>query len=171
MAVPSVLKKTYGVSRPLTGNMLRPKVQLFVLAAQACEAGIRPSKRIANTFHQFCKKVHKEFPECRIYFLSIKPSIARWNLWSTMRAANNHIAAECTRDKRLIFVDIASDMLNDAEKPRKEIFKKDKLHMTRKGYVIWRNTLKPILLDSELQHEKQTPSENTVSGTDVTDTK
>ena len=116
--------------------------------------GIAPEK-IADTFRAFVKKVHDELPRCRIYFLSIKPSIRRWSLWSKMQMANNLITAECAKDKRLTFVDVASGMLDDEGKPRKEIFKKDNLHMTRDGYIIWRSALRPILVEAELQSETQ----------------
>ena len=113
---------------------------------------------IVETFRKFVKKIHKHFPECRIYFLSIKPSIARWHLWPEMNKANKLIKIECQKDKRLTFVDVASGMLNDEGKPRKNIFKSDNLHMNREGYVIWRNTLRPILIKSELKFEKQKPA-------------
>jgi len=114
--------------------------------------GIAP-ENIAGTFRAFVKKVHEKLPKCRIYCLSIKPSISRWSLWSKMQEANSLIAVECTNDKRLTFVDVASAMLNDEGNPRKEIFKADNLHMTRDGYVIWQNVLRPILIKAELQFE------------------
>ena len=114
--------------------------------------GIAPRK-VTDTFLAFAKKVRQKLPKCRIYFLSIKPSISRWNLWPRMKEANSLIAAECTKDKQLTFVDVASGMLDDKGNPRKEIFKKDNLHMTRAGYVIWRDTLRPILVKAELQFE------------------
>lgn len=120
--------------------------------------GISPQKFV-GTFRKFVDKVHKQFPECRIYFLSIKPSIKRWHLWSEMKEANRIIAAECSEDKRLSYVDVASGMLDDQGKPRDNIFQKDDLHMTRGGYVIWRDKLRPILIQSELQYEEQKPAE------------
>ena len=116
--------------------------------------GVVP-KKIADTFRAFVKKVHTELPKCRIYFLSIKPSIRRWSLWPKMKEANSLIAVECAKDKHLTFVDVSSGMLDDERNPRKKIFKKDNLHMTRDGYVIWRNALRPILLKAELQFEPQ----------------
>lgn len=113
------------------------------------------SEVIAETARSFVSKVHDQFPQCRIYFLSIKPSISRWYLWPKMKEANELIAAECSKDPRLTFVDIASGMLNDEGKPRKNIFKKDNLHMTREGYVIWRDALRPILMKSEFRYEEQ----------------
>lgn len=117
-----------------------------------------PPQTIAATFDEFVKKVHKRLPDCRMYFISIKPSIDRWSLWPKMKEANALIAARCANDKRLTFVDIAAGMLNGKEIPRGELFKKDNLHMTREGYMIWRDTLRPILMASELRYEREKPA-------------
>ena len=114
-----------------------------------------PPEEVAEKFQAFFQKVHKALPDCRIYVLSIKPSISRWTLWPKAQAANSLIKSQCEKDKRLTFVDLAPGMLDEQGSPRKEIFKEDKLHMTRAGYVIWRDILRPILLKGELQFERQ----------------
>ncbi|MDP6848266.1 MAG: SGNH/GDSL hydrolase family protein, partial [Kiritimatiellia bacterium] len=114
--------------------------------------GITPEK-IAATFQELVDKIHGELPECRFYFLAIKPSISRWHLWPKMNEANELIASKCKEDKRLTFVDVASGMLDDEGNPKKAIFKKDNLHMNRDGYVIWRDILRPVLVKTELQFE------------------
>lgn len=115
--------------------------------------GISP-ERIAEGFHAFVAKVHGQFPNCRIYFLSIKPSIKRWDMWSEMQDANGLIEAACKKDKRLTFVDVGSGMLDDNGMPKKDIFKEDDLHMVRSGYVIWKEALRPILIKEELPFER-----------------
>ncbi len=112
-------------------------------------------KKILNTFRLFVTEVHTELPQCRIYFLSIKPSISRWSLWQKMEKANNLIAQECSKDQRLTFVDVSSNMLDKEGKPQKELFLEDDLHMTKAGYLIWKDILKPILIEAELQFEQQ----------------
>ena len=114
--------------------------------------GIAPEK-ITEIFRTFAGKIHDKLPECRIYFLSIKPSINRWSMWTKMMEANSLIAAECAKDNRLVFVDVASGMLDIEGKPLKNIFLEDNLHMNRDGYLIWQNVLRPILLKAELQFE------------------
>jgi len=116
--------------------------------------GVSPT-RIAETFGKFVEKVHTQLPECRIYFISIKPSVSRWHLWPGMKEANDLVAARCASDRRLTYVDVASGMLNDEGTPLRSIFMKDNLHMTRDGYIIWRDVLKPVLLKSELKREKR----------------
>lgn len=114
--------------------------------------GIAPAK-IAETFRAFVAKVHAALPECRVYFLAIKPSIKRWQMWPQMVEANGLIAAECAKDDKLTYVDVATGMLASTGTPRAEIFKEDNLHMNRAGYVIWRDALRPILHSGELQYE------------------
>ena len=46
-------------------------------------------------------------------------------------------------------------MLNEKGNPQVEIFLEDELHMTRAGYTLWQNALKPILLETELQYESR----------------
>ncbi len=132
----------------------RPRAIVLYEGDNDIAQGIKP-KTIADTFRLFVDKIHGELPECRIYFLSIKPSIKRWHLWPKMKKANRLIAAACSKDERLTYVDVASGMLNDEGNPRKEIFQEDDLHMTRAGYILWQNALKPILLEAELQYEPQ----------------
>jgi len=113
---------------------------------------ISPGK-ISTTFTKFINKIHSELPECRIYFLSIKPSASRLNMWLQMEQANQLISKKCANDDRLFFIDISTAMLNEDGEPRDEIFLSDELHMNSSGYEIWTNILKPILMETELQFE------------------
>ena len=116
--------------------------------------GIAPEK-IRDTFSLLVDKVRKHLPETRIYVLSIKPSISRWTLWPEMEAANRLIEKYCSGEKHLVYVDVASAMLDEHREPRKDIFQKDNLHMTRAGFEIWRDVLRPILIKAELPFEAQ----------------
>ncbi|MEO1996524.1 MAG: GDSL-type esterase/lipase family protein, partial [Planctomycetaceae bacterium] len=131
----------------------RPRAIVLYEGDNDVAQNIAPAK-ISATFQLFVVKVHRELPQCRIYFLAIKPSIRRWNLWPRMQAANQNIAAICAKDPRLTYVDVAAGMLNDTGEPRPEIFMADKLHMKRPGYLIWRDALRPVLMRNELSDEK-----------------
>jgi lysophospholipase L1-like esterase len=115
-------------------------------------SGVAP-EQILETFRAFAAKVHAQLPECRFYVLSIKPSIKRWDMWADMQKANRLMAADCAKDARMTFVDVGAGMLDATGKPKEELFKQDKLHMQRGGYEIWRDTLRPILLKTELPFE------------------
>ena len=74
-----------------------------------------------------------------------------------MHQANSLIAAECAKQKKLAFVDIWQPMLGDDDRPRKELFQKDGLHLSHEGYTLWSKLLMPHIVasqDASLQHDK-----------------
>jgi lysophospholipase L1-like esterase len=130
----------------------KPRAVILYEGDNDIALGIAPAP-IAQTFRALVEKIHAQLPETRIYFLSIKPSISRWHMWPRMQEANALIADECAADERLVYVDVAAGMLDEEGKPRADIFKEDKLHMNRRGYEIWRDILRPIIIKAEWPHE------------------
>ena len=56
------------------------------------------------------------------------------------------IRAICERDDRLAFLDFGDAMLGWDEKPRRELFVEDGLHLSHQGYEIWTAVLRPFLV-------------------------
>lgn len=121
--------------------------------------GIDP-RTVAETFAAFAAEVRRKLPACRIYVLSIKPSISRWKLWPKAREANRLISEQCAGDPLLTFVDISAAMLDAQGQPRKELFRSDHLHMTREGYEVWRDVLRPVLMKAEAGFEPAARTED-----------
>jgi lysophospholipase L1-like esterase len=126
----------------------RPRAVVIYEGDNDLAQGVDPAA-VRDKFVALVAKIHAALPETRIYCLAVKPSIARWQLWPKMQQTNRLLAAECQRDKRLAFVDIARPMLNGDGHVKTDLFISDGLHMNRKGYVIWRDTLRPILMQRE----------------------
>jgi lysophospholipase L1-like esterase len=85
-------------------------------------------------------------PSAPVYFLAIKPSLARWDRWPLMRQANARIEAWADETERVVYVDVATPMLGADGEPRPELFIADGLHMSAEGYALWTTILKPVLL-------------------------
>jgi len=100
---------------------------------------------VAADFKKFTQKIHEALPETRILYLSIKPSLARWDKWPVMDRANKLIEAFTRTDKRLEFVDMTGTSLGPDGKPRAEFLQKDGLHLNEKGYEAWTAVLTPRL--------------------------
>ncbi len=100
-------------------------------------------------------RIHQQLPDCRIYFISAKPSPSRWMVWQQMDRFNKMLADTCADDKRLFFLDIGGPMLNEKGEPDPAIFKQDMLHMNRAGYELWKTTIRPVLIRNELLYEKR----------------
>ncbi len=109
-----------------------------------------PPELIILTARKLVRAIHAELPDCRLYFLSVKPSIKRWGLWPQMQEVNRAIHAMCEEDYRLTFVDIATPMLGPDGQYREDLYVEDDLHMTEEGYRIWKKILRPILMAGEL---------------------
>ena len=104
-----------------------------------------PSEQIVIAFERFVRAVHAKLPDTRILYIGIKPSLLRWNSVDRMRQANAMIRQFCERDDRLGFVDTDNAMLGWDEKPRKELYVADGLHLTPAGYQILTALVRPFL--------------------------
>ncbi len=104
-----------------------------------------PPAIVAELFRDFATAVRRQLPAARVFFLSIKPSPARWQDWPRMRQANELIRAHCARDSLLGFIDVAGPMLDARGLPRPEIFREDSLHLNRRGYELWTTHVRAAL--------------------------
>jgi lysophospholipase L1-like esterase len=100
---------------------------------------------ISNQFTAFDQKVHAALPDATIIFISIKPSIRRWQWIDTIRAANARIKDYTTKHPHLVYVDIEKQMLGADGKPNPDLLVADGLHMTPVGYQIWNAALGPLV--------------------------
>jgi len=130
----------------------RPRAILLYEGDNDFAAGATPQE-IADNFGRFFARLDELLPEARTYVLSIKPSIARRQMWPEMTVANRLIADQCDGRSRT-FIDVATPMLDDKGQPRAGIFDNDGLHMKPAGYAIWLDVIRPILIRRELAFEK-----------------
>ncbi len=105
----------------------------------------RTPRQVADDYKAFVTKVQAALPATRIAFIGIKPSIQRWALVSKVRAANALVRNYAATDDRLGFVDVDGPMLGWDERPRKDLFVADGLHMTAKGYELWTALVRPFV--------------------------
>jgi lysophospholipase L1-like esterase len=103
------------------------------------------SEQVAVDFERFVTAVHAKLPQTRIVFIGLKPSVQRWPQITRYRLANALIRDYCGHDDRLAFVDVDGPMLGWDEKPRKELFVDDGLHLSAQGYALWNVLLRPFL--------------------------
>jgi lysophospholipase L1-like esterase len=106
-------------------------------------------EELMGHYDQFYSKLRTRLPECRLYVLSIKPSPSRWREWPVSSEANLRLKSWCASKKATIFIDVATPMLDKNGQPRKELFSYDRLHMNRKGYEVWIDVMKPLILKAE----------------------
>lgn len=121
-----------------------PRVVVVYAGDNDVARGKRP-QQVRDDFEKLVRKIHTALPETKIVFIAIKPSIARWKLVDTMRAANRLIHELAEADKRLVFVDVDKPMIGGDGKPRRELFARDGLHLSAAGYKLWAGLVEPHL--------------------------
>lgn len=121
-----------------------PRLVVFYAGDNDIAADRTPAQVEAD-FKAFVERIHAALPTTRIAFVAIKPSLARWALVEKVRDANQRIRAFCDRDDRLGYVDVDGPMLGWDGRPRADLFAKDGLHLSPKGYALWNVLLAPFL--------------------------
>jgi len=104
------------------------------------------SLEISKTFQYFEKHLHSKLPDCKLYFVSIKPSFARKTWAKRMNLTNKLIKNYISTTQQTFYIDVASLMFDKDYKLKTDIFIEDNLHLNSKGYQIWTSVIKPILL-------------------------
>lgn len=122
----------------------RPKKIVVYVGENDIDAKQTP-ENVLEDFRTFVAFRDKNLPGTPVVFISLKPSILRWNMWPEMKKANDLIKAEAGKHKRVEFADLAAKMLGADGRPLPDIFIADNLHMNAKGYAIWRENLLPFL--------------------------
>jgi lysophospholipase L1-like esterase len=96
----------------------------------------RTPEQVVSDFKALAEVVHNRLPKTRIYFISIKPSLARWKQFDAQSKANALVKELCEKNERLGYVDIVPKILGSDGQPRAELFVKDGLHLSKLGYEI-----------------------------------
>ncbi|MDA0272979.1 MAG: GDSL-type esterase/lipase family protein [Proteobacteria bacterium] len=111
------------------------------------------SDTIIETYTKAIVKIHAHDPDIRVYMVSIKPSIDRKSMWPQMREINSAMKSIAESGDNLIYIDVASSMLEQDGSIMADIFVSDMLHLNQRGYDIWAEAIAPILLENELPFE------------------
>ena len=126
----------------------RPRAIFFYAGDNDIHAGRTPAQVTAD-FQAFLDRKDRALGKTKVYFISLKPSKARWAERAAQGQANAQIKAIADRRADLDYVDVVPAMLENGQP--KEIFVSDGLHMTPAGYVLWTQVVRPVL-----EHEAKT---------------
>ena len=122
----------------------RPRVIVFYAGDNDVAAG-ESSKSVFEDYRKFVKIVHGTLAKTPIIYIGIKPSGSRWGLWPVMAEANSMIEDFCGKDRRLVYFDSATPLLDGEGMPDSKLFLDDKLHLNKERYKIWTGLLGPVI--------------------------
>lgn len=101
------------------------------------------TEKILKNFDYVVRRIRKKHPAIPIVQLSITPTESRWHLWPQINTLNASLKAYCETHKNIYFLETTPHFLNAAGEPKNELFRKDKLHLNKAGYALWKSLIKP----------------------------
>jgi lysophospholipase L1-like esterase len=134
-------------STHFAGRIILPHepARIFFYAGDNDVAAKHTPEQVRDDFQAFVKLIRAKLPKTRILYLAIKPSLKRWEQYETQKSANAMVKEVCEKDERLTYLDTVTIMLGKDGKPMPELFVKDGLHMSEKGYALWNDLVKKHL--------------------------
>ena len=123
----------------------QPRV-VVVYAGDNDISGGKTSEQVVVDAEKIIKSLRGKLPDVRIVFIGLKPSISRWLQVDRMRMTNAMLRQLCERDDRVAYVDVDGPMMGWDERPRRDLFVEDGLHLSAEGYRLWSVLLRPFLL-------------------------
>jgi len=108
--------------------------------------GITPGETY-DLFRIFIGKLHRDYPRCKIFVISFKPSFHKADQLVDQKIINRLLADYASQTPYLHYIDITKVMYDDAGNLRNDIFVNDNLHLNDRGYSLWTMVIKPVLLE------------------------
>lgn len=102
--------------------------------------GRHPSE-VLLFYRQLTGLIRSHFTNIPCYYVSIKPSIQRWEIIDSIQLANKLIREETEKDPFQHYIDIYPYMVNYQGYPRKSLFEADGLHLSVDGYALWKKVI------------------------------
>ncbi|WP_221391672.1 GDSL-type esterase/lipase family protein [Dyadobacter sp. NIV53] len=98
----------------------------------------RNPQEVSLFYRELLHQIRGRFGDIPCFYISIKPSLKRWELIKNIRETNELIQLEVRKDPNQKFIDLFPDMLNNQDHPRASLFEQDGLHLSAKGYELWK---------------------------------
>jgi hypothetical protein len=112
-----------------------------------------PKAMILDQLSRIIAKMHEALPETRIYVLSVKPSVRRWNVWRQAQDVNAGYRAIADKDPLVYYVDVVTPFLDASGNVMTDVFVDDNLHHNDLGTLIWGSAIRAALMPQEARYE------------------
>lgn len=155
MAPVPVIRRGFGGSRLAAATHYAPRiVTKYEPAAVVLFSGTnditpersKTAREMLALYVDFVERVHALQPGVPIYYIAITPSPKRWSVWEVARDANRLITAFAAANPLLQVIDTSVVLLGDDGRPRPEMYREDRLHLSAAGYRAWTAAIRPHLL-------------------------
>jgi lysophospholipase L1-like esterase len=108
-------------------------------------AGNKRPNKIMKDLKELLGMIRDNLDHPEIAVISAKPSPRRWDLKDKYENLNARFKKLASKDQDLTYIDVYTYMLNENGRPEPELYLEDSLHMTAKGYEIWKEQIRPFI--------------------------
>lgn len=141
----------------------KPKIIVLCAGTNDLAYGNKNPQQVLQEFQEFVAKVHAALPDTRIVYISINPTVARWNLEAETLETNHLIETWIFQNNsptlKLNFINSHAPLLTADGRPPADLLRADNLHFNAKGYQAWAAIVKPrVLALSALDGVKPPPA-------------
>ncbi|CAN5531543.1 hypothetical protein BH10PLA1_BH10PLA1_15250 [soil metagenome] len=107
----------------------------------------RTPEQVFGDFVSLCDEVHASLPSTKIYFISCKPSIAKWEEIESDVKLNQLVGRMAATEPNAAYIDVFNPMLDANGQPIEALFNKDHNHLNKEGYALWTKLIRPYLVE------------------------
>lgn len=120
--------------------------KIFIYEGDNDLASGKTSAQIMATTDSLLQRIRKQYPtSVRVYFISPKPSVARWNLKDAYIEHSRNLKKWTRRKKNVFYVDGWTSLIDNNGNVLTDIFMPDNLHLNKKGYDLWSTGIRKYL--------------------------
>jgi lysophospholipase L1-like esterase len=129
-------------------NAYRPRAVVVFAGTNDIEPAASKSPQVLLASYQaFVGKVRASQPDLPIFYIGITPSPRRWSVWPIAQSTNRLIEVWSAADPHLHFIDTSAALLASDGEPDEDNYIFDGLHLSKRGYGIWRDIIRQRLGD------------------------
>lgn len=128
----------------------KPKIIILCAGTNDLAYGGKNPQQVLQDFKDFVAKIQTGLPDTRIVYISINPTVARWNqeadILETNHLIEKWIFESNSPTQKLNFINSHAQVLTADGKPQPKLLREDGLHFNAEGYKLWTSILKPRIL-------------------------
>jgi lysophospholipase L1-like esterase len=122
----------------------RPRLIFLRAGGNDLHAGKSP-EQVFQDFKDFVATIHAKLPKTEIVYISLAPSIARWEERDATKKLNALVKEYVKKGRRLKYIETYDTTLDARGEPRPELFVEDKLHFSPEGYKLLIGRVRPFV--------------------------
>lgn len=120
--------------------------RIFIYEGDNDLASGKSSEQILATTDSLLQRIRTRIPaQVPVYFISPKPSVARWKLKDAYLAHSANLKAWTAKQQNVFYADGWSSLIDRNGNVYTDIFMNDNLHLNKKGYDLWVKGIRKFL--------------------------